>query len=335
MIITRPDFYDNFRCSASACSDSCCIGWEIDIDGKSLEKYRNISGELGKNLRDNIFSDGETGSFVPAALGRCPFLNGENLCELILSGGDEMLCDICREHPRFHQSYGNYRDDGLGLCCEEACRLVYGSPEAPDLVFSREAPEIEDERSEEAECLFAARQKLLTYIADPDFDPEKAANYCSLIQDELDFGGYDFIPEIEIGEKSENLCPSLSETAEKLRELEAIDESWTKFSDSVSDNLEKLCSFSEAFPKIYPNFWEDRKRTWAYLVFRYFTTAFEDGDLFGKFLLCSHFMNALMLADLKLVSEKGSFELSDRINTAKFISKEIEYSEENLQLLQE
>ena len=28
----RPEYYDRFRCIAGACKDSCCIGWEIDVD---------------------------------------------------------------------------------------------------------------------------------------------------------------------------------------------------------------------------------------------------------------------------------------------------------------
>ena len=32
MILTFPTFYRDFKCIANRCTDSCCIGWEIDID---------------------------------------------------------------------------------------------------------------------------------------------------------------------------------------------------------------------------------------------------------------------------------------------------------------
>ena len=41
-----------------------------------------------------------------------------------------MLCDICREHPRFYEWYGEYKDAGVGLCCEEAVRLLLESEKA-------------------------------------------------------------------------------------------------------------------------------------------------------------------------------------------------------------
>ena len=40
MIIRKPDYYDRFQCIAGECSDSCCIGWEIDVDEERQEEYR-------------------------------------------------------------------------------------------------------------------------------------------------------------------------------------------------------------------------------------------------------------------------------------------------------
>ena len=46
MILRTPSFYKNFKCIAGACPDSCCQGWEVDADEKSLEYYKTISGEI-------------------------------------------------------------------------------------------------------------------------------------------------------------------------------------------------------------------------------------------------------------------------------------------------
>ena len=40
MEITRPDYYKEFSCIAGACPDTCCAGWQIVIDDKSLKKYK-------------------------------------------------------------------------------------------------------------------------------------------------------------------------------------------------------------------------------------------------------------------------------------------------------
>ncbi len=119
----RPDYYDDFACIAGACRHNCCIGWEIDIDDESLDKYANTEGALRGKLRDGIALE-PCAHFVLSAEERCPFLNGDNLCELILQGGDAMLCQICRDHPRFYNDVYGITEKGVGLCCEAAAKLV-------------------------------------------------------------------------------------------------------------------------------------------------------------------------------------------------------------------
>ena len=52
----KPDFYDDFRCIASACRHSCCAGWEIDIDEDTADYYAELSGAIGGELRAHILS---------------------------------------------------------------------------------------------------------------------------------------------------------------------------------------------------------------------------------------------------------------------------------------
>ena len=47
MITVYPSYYKDFTCIAGDCRHSCCIGWEIDIDDETLEKYRSIGGAFG------------------------------------------------------------------------------------------------------------------------------------------------------------------------------------------------------------------------------------------------------------------------------------------------
>ena len=54
MIFRTPHYYSEFRCIADKCKDNCCIGWEIDIDDETAEKYKSITGEIGKRLNENI-----------------------------------------------------------------------------------------------------------------------------------------------------------------------------------------------------------------------------------------------------------------------------------------
>ncbi len=119
-----PDFYPRFACRAGACRHSCCRGWEIDVDEDSLRLYEAVPGPLGEKLRACL-SRGEDGAhFLLTQDERCPFLQQDGLCELICRLGEEALCDICTEHPRFYLELGGLQLCGLGLSCEAACALL-------------------------------------------------------------------------------------------------------------------------------------------------------------------------------------------------------------------
>lgn len=159
MIYVEPDFYEKFQCTAGNCRHSCCIGWEIDIDEETAEYYDRLEGEIGEKLRQSIRRGPET-SFILSRDERCPFLNERGLCELILALGEESLCDICREHPRFYSCFPEREERGLGLCCEEAARLLLEGREPLRLITrgdgERETPE-----------LIALRGEIFALLAEP------------------------------------------------------------------------------------------------------------------------------------------------------------------------
>ena len=123
MLFYTPDYYNKFRCIADKCTDNCCIGWEIEVDSDTAEYYRSVQGEFGHRLNENI-SDSDT--FILKGE-RCPFLNENNLCDIIINCGEEHLCQICRDHPRFFNWYGDVKEGGIGLSCEEGARLILES----------------------------------------------------------------------------------------------------------------------------------------------------------------------------------------------------------------
>lgn len=119
--------FASFRCIADACPDTCCAGWEVDLDEAAYKKYRSMPGPLGQELRSKIKEeDGYT--FFEMEQGRCPFLNDRNLCRLILETGEDCLSTTCREHPRFWADYGELREICLAVSCPEAARLLFVLP---------------------------------------------------------------------------------------------------------------------------------------------------------------------------------------------------------------
>ena len=110
-----PDYCRDFHCKGSECVHTCCAGWVIGIDADSLERFKK-DPDIAPVVKD--------GCFVMREDGRCPFLRDDNLCEMIIRHGEDYLCDICREHPRFYNEFEDHTEAGIGLVCEEACRLV-------------------------------------------------------------------------------------------------------------------------------------------------------------------------------------------------------------------
>ncbi len=117
-----PNYYKKFKCIADRCKHSCCIGWEIDIDENTMDLYNSLKGEFAERIRGSI--TGEVPHFVLQDGERCPFLNQSGLCDIICELGDDAICDICYMHPRFCNFYEDFTEIGLGLCCEEAARII-------------------------------------------------------------------------------------------------------------------------------------------------------------------------------------------------------------------
>ncbi len=116
----KPNYFKCFSCKASECKHNCCIGWEINIDEKTIEKYKKAKCGFLKDVKNSI----NNSSFVLTQNKRCPFLNEDNLCKIIINSGEKSLCDICREHPRFYNFVAGRYEAGLGISCEEAAKLI-------------------------------------------------------------------------------------------------------------------------------------------------------------------------------------------------------------------
>ena len=141
MLSIFPKFYKNFLCKADKCKHSCCKGWEIDIDEETAGKYLAMTGELGAEIRQNIGKNEDSYFFKLTEDERCPFLQKNGLCKIILNIGEENICEICTMHPRFFTMIDDVELCGVGLSCEKTCELLLGDEK--DLVFYIEDTEEE------------------------------------------------------------------------------------------------------------------------------------------------------------------------------------------------
>ena len=139
MQITFPAFYKEFSCIAGACPDTCCAGWQIMIDDRSLKKYRHFKGAFRNRLHNDI--DWKEQAFRQYDH-RCAFLNEENLCDIYSETGPDMLCDTCRKYPRHIEEFEGLREYSLSLSCPEAARIFLSRKEKTTFVtIEKETPD--------------------------------------------------------------------------------------------------------------------------------------------------------------------------------------------------
>ena len=193
MKIYTPSYYARFRCLAGNCRDTCCRGWEIDIDPDSYARYLAQPGEIGDRLRAAIDPRGTPHFHLVGAEERCPFLNAQNLCDLYAELGRESLCQICARHPRYIEQYGDFAEMGVGLACEAAARLVLltrapmrlSCADGPALFADADAPD-----PEVCRALFSLRGRLFRLLQDrtaPVFSRlAQALALCRAVQTRLD-----------------------------------------------------------------------------------------------------------------------------------------------------
>lgn len=186
MELRAPKYYKKFKCIAHRCTHSCCVGWEICIDGDTLERYQALPGEMGERIRQSIDLTDGGAQFRLGAAERCPHLDGKGLCRIITALGEGYLCDICREHPRFYNAVGDHLECGLGAACEEAARLILAEADYRALVTVGQAPDTSTAKTEGFDAV-AERDALLCLLSAREVNysarREEIAARCGLCAD--------------------------------------------------------------------------------------------------------------------------------------------------------
>ena len=183
MILRYPEYYERFSCIADRCEDTCCAGWEIDIDDDSYQAYMQVTGEFGDRLRASIKEYSSENGDAYECHGfrlkegkRCSFLREDGLCDMILALGEDALCDVCADTPRNFLEYGGAREISISPSCAEAGRLIFGNSE-PVRFLERETEEefpLEESEGERrlAALVRAVRDKGIAILQERKWDVE-------------------------------------------------------------------------------------------------------------------------------------------------------------------
>jgi len=118
--------HTDFRCTGPECIDNCCrtLTWSINVDDKSCEKYSQVDGDFGDELRAGIIETENGWKFASKENGYCIFLTEDGWCKIHAKLGADGLCDICASFPRAYLPYNGVLQYFLNLSCPVAAEIM-------------------------------------------------------------------------------------------------------------------------------------------------------------------------------------------------------------------
>ena len=368
MKVRVPNYFNEFKCIASECEDTCCAGWEIVIDDETYKRYENVEGEFGEILRSKIVkSDGE--NIFLLNNGNCSFLNKKMMCEIYINLGENHLCYTCQQFPRYTEEFLDLKEVGLSLSCPEAARIILRKAENTTFNLSEEESLTEDEdyfdEGIDAEVLsefLECRNIVFNIIERNDLDlGTKAAlalEFVKEVQNKIDLGDMDEISELMEEYRDENFVNTLVKELESYKGKESIKHknlceylNVYKSIKHINSNdplgLEKALKYFEGNEEFYlrkhkefNEYYKENlykfKNILVYFIFRYFMKAIFDYDVSAKIKLA--IISTLMIKELavvRFIENDNEFTEEDMVEVSRIYSKDIEHSDENIENLQE
>lgn len=314
------DHYPLFKCTASKCPDTCCKGWEIIIDSDSFDKYKSLKSEFGKSIIKNIEIDEDSDAVFIQKNGRCPFLNQENLCEIIINEGENALCEVCRQHPRFVEEYGEITEVSLSLSCPAVIDIIKNKTSLT--CFNVEETDKKPEYTIHdplLPALFKLREKIFYIIENNSMKKSLSLIYSLSLkfQDLINADDYS---------KTENLTPEVCEIKEYdyyavLSNLEILTNEWRDVLNSEKNEPVKIDENDVLLKNIL-----------SYFVYRYIPKAINDGDIVSKAEFIIFSFNTIIRYAAR---NKSALTKKDKITyTARLYSKEIEHNTDNIETIE-
>lgn len=364
MQYTVPHYWNQFQCTGSSCPDTCCAGWQIQIDPASLRKYRSWTGPLAVRLHNEV--NWKEKCFRQYH-GRCAFLNDDNLCDLYLEGGGKnAFCKTCRTYPRHVEEFEGLREISLSLSCPVAAKLILECSEPvrflhkeddrtetyPDFDFFL-FTKLMDVRSLMFHALQERKQPLYLRLA---FVLALAHDFQLLIRRNRLFETDELIRRCSASsiwmQTEKNLTARLNHTAESsgklaaktrhhlfqiLKQMEVLRPGWSLYREKAEKTLKASDTAESAQSSAFQLLFSDvaAEQLMIYFLFTYFSGAVYDEDAWGKMkfsfaslILIRELFRAECIQNPELVTETSLQK------TASHFARELEHSDFNKNLLE-
>lgn len=366
MKIRKPDYFDEFKCIASKCEDTCCAGWGIVIDDETYNYYLTVDSEFGERLRSEIVK--EEGENVFRLKGNnCSFLNENKLCDIYSELGPESICYTCRQYPRYLEEFNDLREIGISLSCPEAARVILRSSKKVEFELienNEEVNSLDDINQMIYITLMKCRKIVFDILQNRTLDLRVRCaliiSFAEEIQEKIDFNKIEEIKEVEEKYLDQSF---INETIKSIEEYEGkesekynnINEILKVFKDlkhinpndplgledalryfwQSEDDEELYLDIHKKFEEYYKDKSYKFEQILVYFVFRYFMKAVFDYDVIAK--IKTALVSYLMIKELSVVRylENKEFTEEDMVDISHTYSKDIEHLEENIETLAE
>lgn len=325
-----PKYAKKFNCIASDCPDTCCAQWEVVIDEKFQEIYKNSSSPAAKRAVSAMYTDSDGDVCLKLINNRCPMLNESNLCDIYIHMGKDALCDVCRVYPRFNKDCDEYIFSGISLSCPESARIILADDQNGTL---SEIPCFADEVSSiifDAYMFFAHKAKSCDFFALSDI--------CQNIQDEIDFGDYDLAREIMTGYDAPTYTTCAEEAAsiaDSIKSMEFLTDEWSELAHDLDEHLHQAVANKKYRKKrdaayMAASVTDEIANIRVYYLFKYLAEAIEDSDIVSLYQRCR--ICTMIICELYAMEIVGKGEIGSdkKLRLAQLFSKEIEHNEDNL-----
>ncbi len=299
------NYYPAFKCVAEKCRHTCCAGWEMNIDEQTLGVYKNDSSNFSGELKGGI--DFKKSCFRADKNKRCAFLNEDGLCKIIINLGEDSLCQVCRDHPRFRAFFNDRIEMGLGFCCEEATKIILSFKDRIEPVLIKDDGQAEELDFNQKNIL-EFREKALALIQDREIEiNQRIANLLSLCS-------------ARVEEKD------LAKIIKAFLKLERLDGGWTARLKAVkkkgvkTETDIKLAHYAEQFL--------------ANCLYRHLYDAEDTLEVRARAIACVFgwwIINGVLAQEL--IYKRASEEFDLIIDVIRAYSAEAEYSQGNLDKL--
>ena len=361
--------------SSECKDNCCVGGWQIDIDEETAEYYSTVNGDFGKKLRDNIDYDNLCFKLKDGKCPFLDNNNLCGIYKELGEEHIGIVCDQFPRFTEYfgivkERGIGLACEEAAKIILTDRSNFSYSETNTDEDVFDDSEFD-----SSLADMLMLLRDEFMYVIEKTDYTFNQKMiiiiNIATDFQIHINNNDYNSMNKLykKIKQHDFNSCfisdfrqisfneQNMASVWYAYLEQETLGDEWPDFTDKKMDFLHPENSnasennehesmkiqYNQAFEEYtkylnsyYAENTAELENILKYYIFRYLLKASYDHDLFGKIQLAA--ANIAILRDMEIyrfIQNGNNFSSDDRMDIIHIFSREVEYSEDNLETLAE